>query len=305
MSNTASPPSSCLTHSQKVLKNVSAKSDDDDDPSGSGKAKSTATATTASTTRPSFQRSDSSAAAAGVSASIIRAEASRQRAEDQAAGSGVFFPWDPRYKYWWGLTVMATILTAFYETYQIAFGKGGQVRGAPAILGYVLIGIFALDMLVNFNLAFYNQQDQIVWNRADIRRNYFATGMFYIDFLGVFPFYVVVLAISGEIGNDNSLTQYLYLFRLFRLLRLHRVKQLVDVLQYSSRISFMTLTLTRNFCFCLVWTHLNACVFYFIARQHDFRGDDTWIGGALDGTTGFERYITSLYWSIVTFTTVS
>ena len=250
-----------------------------------------------------LKRTDSTAASVGVSSTIIRGEASRFAAQEAAVGSGVIFPWNRRYKFWWGFTVLATILTAFYETYQIAFAPGGESTGSSALLGYLLMAIFALDMAINFNLAFYDEKDQIVWDRQAIASNYLR-GMFIIDFLAVFPFYVVALAISGEVGNDTSFTQYLGLLRLLRLLRLHRVKMLVDILQYSTKLSLMTLTLSRNFCFCLVWTHINACVFYFIARQLDFHQDDTWIGGSLQGTNGLERYTTSLYWSIVTFTTV-
>eukprot|EP00977_Amphora_coffeiformis_P007977 scaffold1799_cov191-Amphora_coffeaeformis.AAC.9 len=241
---------------------------------------------------------------AGVSASIIRATSSRQQIEQTAAAIGVWFPWNPRYKLWWGFTVACTILTAFYETYMVAFEPGGQVSGPAPGLGFGLIVIFAMDIAVNFNLAFYDCHDEIVYERSQIVRNYWKSGMLLVDALGVFPFSVVVLAVAGKIGQDTSQTQYLSLFRLIRLVRLYRVKQLYDTLQYSTKVSFMTLTLTRNFAVALVWTHFNACVFYFIARQHDFHGDDTWIGGSLDGTNPFERYILSLYWSITTFTTV-
>jgi CRP-like cAMP-binding protein len=43
---------------------------------------------------------------------------------------------------------------------------------------------------------------------------------------------------------------------------------------------------------------------YFIARQFQFDVDDTWIGGSLAGLSPYERYVTTLYWSVVTFTTV-
>jgi hypothetical protein len=178
-----------------------------------------------------------------------------------------------------------------------AFGDGGKASGSAA-LGYFLIAVFLLDMAVNFNLAYYDETDEIIWDRKLIARHYWKSGMLFVDFLGVFPFYVVVLAISGEIGNDNSLTRYLNLFRLIRVVRLYRVKQLYNVVRFSTQVSFMALTLSRNFLAGLLWTHWNACIFYFIARQHNFNDDNTWIGGNVEGATNFERYITSLYWSI-------
>ena len=226
----------------------------DDDPSGSVRSGGKGTnggPWSAATT--SSSNGATSVTVAGVSASMIRATNSRQVVQETAQRSGIWFPWSPRYKLWWAVTVACTILTAFYETYMVAFGRGGRVTGPPAIVGYALISVFALDMAVNFNLAFYNEADEIVWNRRAIATNYWRTGMFAIDLLGVFPFYVVVVAMAGEIGHDSSLTQYLNLFRLVRLVRLYRVKQLYDILQYSTKVSFMTLTLSRNFAVALVW----------------------------------------------------
>lgn len=128
-------------------------------------------------------------------------------------------------------------------------------------------------------------------------------GMFWIDLIGVFPFYIVALSISGLMGVNNSTTQYMSLLRLLRLVRLHRVKQLFDILQYDTRISLMWLTLIRNFGAALVWTHFAACTMFFIAKQFGFDDDTTWIGSQVFGLNEFERYVTSLYWSVVTFTT--
>jgi CRP-like cAMP-binding protein len=240
----------------------------------------------------------------GIHAGIIRASSSRQKVEELASNTGVWFPWNQAYKLWWGFTVFCTFFTAFYETYQIAFGPGGEARGGGAVIGYLLVGVFLIDMAVNFNLAFYDENDEIVWDRKRIAQNYVRGGMFWIDLLGSFPFYVLALAITGQTGTDDSYTQYLALFRLLRLFRLYRVKQLYDILQYSTKISFMTLTLGRDFAVIMVWTHLHACIFYFISRQHNFDPDITWVGGLVAESNGMERYTVSLYWSITTFTTV-
>jgi ankyrin repeat protein/CRP-like cAMP-binding protein len=217
----------------------------------------------------------------------------------------VFFPWNKYYKAWWGFTVSASVISIFTTTYQWAFVPAGLVSpdSALCIIEYILVSIFACDIGVNFNLVFYNEQDEIEYDRREIARRYFGL-MFWIDFIGVFPFYVVALAISGELGQDSQKASYLALLQLIRLVRIHRVKQLFDILQYSSKISLMSLTLIRNFSAALVWTHLAACIMYFIARQFQFDAEETWIGGSLAGLNPYERYVTTLYWSVVTFTTV-
>lgn len=206
---------------------------------------------------------------------------------------------------WWGFSVFWSFMTIFFETYQIAFAPAGLAphNDAASILGFTLMTVFIVDIVVNFNLAFYDENDGIVKDRKLITKNYLRK-MFWIDLIGVFPFYLFALLITGEMGEDTNMSRYLSLLRLLRLARLHRVKQLFDILQYNTAISLTALTLTRNFGAAMVWTHMAACVMYFIARQYSYDDEQTWIGGLVYGQSTFERYITALYWSVVTFTTV-
>ena len=235
----------------------------------------------------------------------IRAESRQNSANGWIGRIPTILPWSPSYRAWWGFTVFAAAFTIFLETYQIAFAPGGlttQSRGS-FVLELVLLSVFALDVLINFSLAYFDDRDKVVYDRRSIARHYLKR-MFWVDLIGVFPFYPVALAISGQMGKDNTTTQYLALLRLFKMVRLHRVELLFLILQYSTKISLMSLTLMRNFSAALVWTHLGACVMYFIARQFDFDPDNTWLGSLVSELNGFERYCTSLYWSVVTFTTV-
>jgi len=200
--------------------------------------------------------------------------------------------------------VFAAAFTIFLETYQIAFSNGGmtQAKGTQ-ILEYALLAVFVVDIFINFNLAYIDERDKVVYKHRAIAKKYLK-GMFWFDMIGVFPFYPVALAISGEMGQNTSLSQSLAILRLFKMIRLRRVKDLFDILKYSTKISLMGLTLTRNFSAALVWTHLWACIMYFCARQFKFDPDNTWLGSQISGLNDFQRYTTSLYWSVVTFTTV-
>lgn len=205
-----------------------------------------------------------------------------------------FAPWSHYYKTWWGFSVAAAVLTIFSETFAIAFQPGGDVPiNGSDIIEYILIGFFTIDIFINFNLAFYDAQDEIVTDRKLIARHYLEW-FFWIDFIGVFPFYEVALAAAGQVGKNTRLSQYLSLLRLFRMVRLHRVKVLFDILQYSTKISFISLTLIRNLSFALVWTHFNACALYFIARERDFQPTTTWIGEEYPYLNLAERYVLSL-----------
>ena len=207
------------------------------------------------------------------------------------------------YRSWWMLTVFAATLTAFLETFQIAFSSGWGPTSSSAILDYITISVFFIDMVINFNLAYYDECSRLVYGRRDIARNYMQF-WFWIDLVGVFPFYIIALAIAGKVGVESTISyqdplNLLRLFKLVRLGRLHRVITFFAVIKYSGKISFVAYTLMRNFSAAVFWCHLWACIMYFIARQSSF-DEDTWIGSSNSDLSGFERYILSLYWSVVT-----
>lgn len=215
---------------------------------------------------------------------------------------GIIFPWMTSYKVWWALTALGAIFTVFFAPFQIAFqGEPGTFNDASAVVELVLTMVFAADIAVNFNLAFY-KTEVIVFERKEIFWEYFG-GMFWVDFVGVFPFETTALFIAGELGDNSSEALYYSLLRLLRFVRLHRMKHLSDILQYNARVSLLWFTLIRNFAVVLCVTHVEACIMYFLARLRNF-GEETWLGPIVEDMTGFERYVTALYWSIVTFCTV-
>jgi hypothetical protein len=227
--------------------------------------------------------------------------ATDRRLVQEANIRGIIFPWYRGYRLWWIFTVAGAIVTGFFEPFMLGFQKQpGVPRGAGAIIEFILTGIFVVDIVVIFNLAFY-KNEQIVFTRQQIARAYFKC-MFWIDLIGVLPFYYIALAIAGPDASTRTML-LCGLFRLLKLVRLHRMKRLFHDLQYNSHISLMTFTLIRNFSVALFVTHFSACIMYLLARLEEF-SENTWLGPLVFDLTGFARYSTSLYWSITTFTTV-
>lgn len=227
----------------------------------------------------------------------------KMESERKELGVYVILPWNSPYKFWFGFTVVWAAFTLFFETYAIGFlPGGGNPRDDPASsLQYFLIAVFVGDILVNFNLAYTDEGGQVVFGHKKIARHYFNT-MFWVDFVGIFPFYTVALSARGEMLVDNQQTRYLQLLRLFTLVRVHRLFSALKQVEYSSHVSLLWLTLIRNFGAALLWSHFAACVMYFIARQSGFQ--DSWLEEPPSSDTLFDSYVTSLYWSVVTFATV-
>jgi CRP-like cAMP-binding protein len=229
----------------------------------------------------------------------------------------VFFPWTYSYKLWWSLTAMGALWTAMLGPYSIAY------HDRVFFVEEFWTLIFLVDILVNFNLAFY-RNEILVLERSKIVQSYMlGSRMFWIDLLGILPLDTVALyytLLHHHVNQYDDMDQQQQqvqqaqllssLFRLVRLVRLHRLKPLSDVIQYNPRISLMWFTLLRNFAVFWFATHFSACTMYFLARLHGF-GDDTWLGPLLaeneeHGITmsGYDRYMVALYWSVVTFVTV-
>ncbi len=183
-----------------------------------------------------------------------------------------------------------------------AFSPAGWSKNS-AVLEIIIGSIFAFDIIVNFNLAYFDEKGNIVLARRSIAMNY-TKRMFWVDLVGVFPFYFVSLAIMGQTGESNALTQNLALLRLFTLVRLHRVPKFFSIMKYNSKISLLKFTVVRDLSAVLTWTHIWACIMFFIARELAYDPGNTWLGSDINSMTGFEQYVTSLYWSVVTFTTV-
>jgi len=237
----------------------------------------------------------------------FRAARGRRRVSDRKV-TGVVFPWTATYRAWWGLTVAAAAVTVFFETFMVAFAPSTLMfpfTGQHYFTEYILTEIFLFDVLVKLRLAFYDERDVIVFDKALIARSYLASNAFKVDVAAVFPFDFAALFLLGRVGEESSLTNYLALFRLVRLLRTYRLRDLFAVLRYDTRISLFGLTILRNFAAALVWTHLGACALYFASKQSFAQGArETFLGERFEAIDELESYTITLYWSVVTFSTV-
>ena len=218
---------------------------------------------------------------------------SDQKMFEKANIRGVFFPWMMSYKIWWSITALGAIATVFFAPFQIAFQREpGTFNDVSDMVELFLTGIFAVDILVNFNLVFY-KNELIIFDREEITKEYLRK-MFWVDLIGVFPFETVSLWYMGLLGRGGETVLLLSLLRILRFVRLYRMKKLSDILQYDARISLLWFTMLRNFAAVMACTHIEACIMYFLARLHGF-DENTWLGPLVMDMDGFDRYVTSLY----------
>ena len=221
---------------------------------------------------------------------------------------------------WWTpftlFTAFALLFTtttiAFFETNLAAILRGGGSNLSIAIIDIIIVVVWACDDCITFFVGYYGRAGELVTDRREIAKHYAfrwskATGSFLPDLIATIPIDTIVMACVSQ--PSPLLSQYLSLFRLFRFCKLNKVVIFFEVVQHAFHDMLVVVTIVRLLCTVLGIAHTAACVFYFLARLQGFSGH-TWIvsSTASNGDTSsgsiFERYVTSLYWSITTLTTV-
>jgi len=97
--------------------------------------------------------------------SVYTAE-DRHRVDEMYNGN-LFLPWRTSYKSWRALTLIAAIYSLFFESYQITFSPAGlYATDMASIVEYLLLIVFALDVVVQFNVAFFNDRDDLCCDRG-------------------------------------------------------------------------------------------------------------------------------------------
>lgn len=211
-------------------------------------------------------------------------------------GRHVLNPMCTSYRMWWFGIAIVALLNSFIVPMEIGFNPQPGLPPydtATSIVQYVVDAIFLLDMVVVFNLATYDARGKLLKDRKEIAKVYLKL-YFWIDFLVLFPFDWVALAISGNINDGKSTAaQYTSLLRLLQLLRLYRFGQLQKKLLFYEKLSLEVVILARVVLTFLFLANIFACGFYFIARQGNLEEDSFMSDFLLNfgGLNLFQRYM--------------
>lgn len=168
---------------------------------------------------------------------------------------------------------------------------------------YLVIALFAVDMVISFNTAYFDSQnDKYVYDREKIAKHYLQL-WFWIDLFSTIPFDLVI---GGYTANQNlQVIRMIRFFRLFRVIKFfHILKRMTQLSSLGISPQMITLTiLMARICFL---AHIYACFWHYITLPQAVGSFPTnWID-----YFGFEhanlgsRYVASLYYIIVTMLTV-
>ncbi len=155
---------------------------------------------------------------------------------------------------------------------------------------------FLLDILFKFNLAFFDDDQNIVSNRRIIRNRYLQPKNFWVDLFISFPY------------HEFELTKALGILRLLRLTRINQVRSILaemeDKLIKSKKVNTLV-RMVKVLATTMITAHIGACLVYLFGRREAWYENDGWlVAKSLTQNSLTNKYFNSLYWAMTTITTV-
>lgn len=213
----------------------------------------------------------------------------------------VVSPLDSRYRWWDTFMVVLVAYSAWVYPFEVAF-MNASPKGGLEVADIVVDLFFAVDIVLTFFVAYIDGRTQLlVRDRKKITLRYLST-FFIMDVASTIPFQGLAYLITGEV-RENAAYSVLGVLRLWRL---RRVKQFFTRLEKDIRFSYFWIRSARLVAVTLFLVHCAGCLYYLIADRYPDR-QKTWIGAVIPNFRQASlriRYISSIYWSITTMTTV-
>ncbi|KAF7813477.1 potassium channel SKOR-like [Senna tora] len=208
------------------------------------------------------------------------------------------------YTVWKHFILIWAVYSSFFTPMEFGF-----FRGLPEEIFLLDIAgqlAFLVDIIVRFFVAYRDTHSYcMVYNRNQIAMRYLKS-RFLVDFLSCLPWDYIYKAT----GRKEPVRYLLWI----RLSRACRVTEFFERLEKDIRINYLFTRIVKLLVVELYCTHTAACIFYYLATTLPPSEEGyTWIGSLQMGDYSYsdfrhinlwKRYVTSLYFAIVTMATV-
>ncbi|KAF8400701.1 hypothetical protein HHK36_014001 [Tetracentron sinense] len=209
----------------------------------------------------------------------------------------IISPYDRRYRAWEAYLVILVVYTAWVSPFEFGFLE--RPKGPLSITDNVVNGFFAVDIVLTFFVAYLDRATYLlIDNPKQIAWKYTRSWLAFD----------VISTIPSELARKvlpPPLRQYGF-FNMLRLWRLRRVSSMFARLEKDRNFNYFWVRCAKLTCVTLFAVHCAGC-FYYLLAAHYRDPKKTWIGASLDNfleQSLWIRYVTSIYWSITTLTTV-
>ncbi|KAG8662535.1 hypothetical protein MANES_01G120800v8 [Manihot esculenta] len=208
------------------------------------------------------------------------------------------------YRAWTKFILIWAIYSSFFTPLEFGF-----FRGLPENLSILdIVGqiAFLFDIILQFFIAYRDSQTYcMVYKRTPIALRYLKSH-FFIDLLGCLPWDIIYKAC----GRKEEVRYLLWI----RLSRVRKVTDFFQKMEKDIRINYLFTRIIKLTAVELYCTHTAACTFYYLATTLPSSEEGyTWIGSLKMGDYSYshfreidiwKRYVTSLYFAVVTMATV-
>ncbi|XP_061352740.1 potassium channel SKOR-like isoform X2 [Gastrolobium bilobum] len=216
----------------------------------------------------------------------------------------VIHPDNRLYLLWKHFILIWAVYSSFFTPMEFGF-----FRGLPEHIFLLDIAgqfVFLIDIVLRFFVGYRDTHSYcIVYNRYQIAISYLKS-RFILDLLSCLPWDYIYKA-TGK----KEVVRYLLWIRLCRACR---VTEFFERVEKDIRVHYLCTRIVKLLVVELYCTHTAACIFYYLATtMPPSKEAYTWIGSLKMGEYTFsdfrninlwKRYVTSLYFAIVTMATV-
>ncbi|KAL0924588.1 hypothetical protein M5K25_005430 [Dendrobium thyrsiflorum] len=228
----------------------------------------------------------------------------RHRSREELLIRYIIHPDNRVYQFWTHFILIWAVYSSCFTPLEFGF-----FRGLPRNLLFLDIAgqiAFFADIVIQFHLAYRDSRTyRMIYSPASIALRYFRSG-FILDSLSCLPWDLIY----KFCGRKEEVRYLLWL----RLCRVRKVIGFFQQMEKDIRINYLFTRIVKLIVVELYCTHTAACIFYYLATTlPQSKEGYTWIGSLKLGDHSYQnfrqidfwrRYLTSLYFAIVTMATV-
>nr|KYP36572.1 Potassium channel AKT1 [Cajanus cajan] len=204
-------------------------------------------------------------------------------------------PYTHYYKLWENFLVFLVFYTAWVCPFE--FGFLNKPKDHLSIADNVVNAFFAVDIVLTFFVAYLDKVSYLLVDQPKLIALRYAKTWLAFDVISTIPSELAHKVLPGPLKT------YGY-FNILRLWRLRRVSAMFARLEKDRNFNYFWVRCSKLICVTLFSVHFAACFYYFLALNHEQRS--TWLSLAteLSQDNLWSLYVTSMYWSISTLSSV-
>lgn len=219
----------------------------------------------------------------------------------------IFFPKDRFTKVWNGVISLMLVYLTFILPFELAFDE--EENAYFQVSEVVVSGVFFMDIVFHFNLAFRDHSGRFEVRRGRIARRYLCC-WFFLDLISCFPFYLFIHLGKHSLFHTIKTSKLMKYFKIIRVLRFVKYTKhfFPASLRNRSRRKFISFKsnfermMTHLFAVAII-AHVSACALYFLPMWASPERNWVTLRG-LQHLDEHQKYLFSLHFMVETMITV-